>query len=110
MPFNRQLFSAAIQARLLQQGLSLREAAKESGVSASTISRLLNGEIPDLGSFQAITCWLQADANMFLDHIPRENREKEAWTGLIWDLQELGVPDELIEVIVVIVRHTGKKG
>ena len=44
----------------------LREAAKEIGVSPATLSRIENGQVPDLETFQAVCKWLAVDPGIFL--------------------------------------------
>lgn len=56
--FNRELFDAALAAYLATHKLSLREAARSSGVSASTLSRLVNGEAPDIENFGRLCLWM----------------------------------------------------
>jgi len=109
MTFDAVLFSAAIQSRILHDELSLREVAKEIGISASTLSRLANGESPDIESFSTVVRWLNADANRFLNAVPG-NMLEDAWTGLYLSLQELAVPAELIEALVTIIRLIRNKG
>ena len=104
MPFNRKLFSASIETHILLRGISMREAAKEAGVSASTMSRLTSGTLlPDIESFAALVHWLDIDGNLFLDHTP-EVRQDDGWVGLYFSLEMLAVPKELIEAIIVIIR------
>lgn len=55
--FNRQLFAASLEAYITQHHLSLRQSATRSGVSASTLSRLLHGEMPDMESFGRLCAW-----------------------------------------------------
>lgn len=110
MSFDRQHFSAAIQYRLLERNISGREAAKEIGISPSTISRLMSGELlPDIESFALVMKWLDMDANMFLDYIPSEDEYNEAWIGLGLSLSQLHVSEELIKAIVTIVRLIRKE-
>ncbi len=52
--FNHQLFAASLDAYLAPRKLSLRDAAKLCGVSASTLSRLVHGEVPDLEVFDRL--------------------------------------------------------
>ena len=44
----------------------LREAAKEIGISPATLSRIENGQVPDLETFQAVCKWLEMDPGTFL--------------------------------------------
>lgn len=53
--FNVRLFGAALRTR--RGDLGLREVATETGVSASTLSRIENGEIPDLQTFLVLSSW-----------------------------------------------------
>ena len=45
----------------------VREAAREVGVSAATLSRIENGKQPDLGTFEKLCRWLKINPNEFLD-------------------------------------------
>lgn len=44
----------------------LREAAKEIGISPATLSRIENGQVPDLETFQAVCKWLSVEPGLFL--------------------------------------------
>lgn len=50
--------------------LGVRAAAKEIGISAATLSRVENGNVPDLATFAAICQWLDEDPNQFLGMKP----------------------------------------
>lgn len=58
--------AAMIRARLDQDGLKLRDAATETGVSAATLSRVLNGKLPDTKTFAALVRWLGVSADLFI--------------------------------------------
>lgn len=61
-------------ARRLQEhraGKGIREAAKEVGVSAATLSRVENGKIPDLETFGKICHWLGDDPSIYFGLKPR---------------------------------------
>ncbi|MFI0411828.1 helix-turn-helix domain-containing protein [Actinomadura sp. 3N508] len=58
--------SAMIRARLERDGLKLREAAAEAGVSAATLSRVINGSLPDTRTFAALVRWLNVSADLFI--------------------------------------------
>lgn len=47
-------------------GRGIREAAKEVGVSPSTLSRVENGKVPDLETFGKICQWLGDDPSIYL--------------------------------------------
>ncbi len=46
--------------------LGVRAAAKEIGISPATLSRIENGQVPDLSTFAAICVWLDEDPSQFL--------------------------------------------
>lgn len=46
--------------------LGIRAAAKEIGISSSTLSRVENGFLPDLSNFKLICRWLDIDPNQLL--------------------------------------------
>ncbi|MDA4848619.1 helix-turn-helix domain-containing protein [Hoeflea poritis] len=50
--------------------LGIRAAAKEIGISPATLSRIENGNVPDLATFAAICQWLGKDPNQFLGMQP----------------------------------------
>lgn len=106
--FDSKLFAATIQSRLLLQGISLRSAAKEIGVSASTLSRVTNGEVPDMENFAAIIHWLDVDVNQFFESLTNEFSDDDSWTALYYSLQVLGVSAELIEAIVTVIKLVRK--
>ena len=47
-------------------GVGIRQAAKDVGVSAATLSRVENGKIPDLETFGKICRWLGDDPSSYL--------------------------------------------
>ena len=49
-----------------RDGRGIRSAAAEAGVSSSTLSRVENGNVPDLATFAKICRWLEIDPASFL--------------------------------------------
>ena len=47
--------------------LGIRAAAAKIGISPATLSRVENGQLPDLGNFGKICRWLQIDPATILD-------------------------------------------
>jgi transcriptional regulator with XRE-family HTH domain len=67
---------AALEAQRKAQNLSWRQLAKEVGVSPSTMTRLANGQRPDVDAFAALVRWLGQSADVFLvsdDQAPRQD-------------------------------------
>lgn len=59
-------------------GKGVREAAKEVGVSPATLSRVENGNVPDLETFGKICKWLGEDPALFLGIKPAETHAASA--------------------------------
>ncbi len=51
-----------------KRGLSWRQMAKEAGVGPSTLSRMAQGNRPDVDSFAALVHWLRLPAEEFMRH------------------------------------------
>ena len=57
---------AALDGQRKAQGLSWRKLAEKAGVSASTLTRMQQGKLPDVNTFTALTRWLRLPAERFL--------------------------------------------
>lgn len=57
---------AALDRERRSRGLSWRDVAGETGVSAATLSRLAQGKRPDVDGFAALVAWLGLSADEFL--------------------------------------------
>jgi transcriptional regulator with XRE-family HTH domain len=64
-----------LQAHRASVGKSLREVAAETGVPYSTLSRVENGQIPDLNTFRNIVAWLGVPVERFF---PTARRRQES--------------------------------
>jgi transcriptional regulator with XRE-family HTH domain len=62
-----------LRRRRSERTLTLREAADESGVPFSTLSRIEKGHLPDLANFQRLIEWLGVSADEFFR--PTESAE-----------------------------------
>jgi len=58
-----------------QRRLSWRQLAQEAGVGASTLSRMAQGNRPDVDSFAALVHWLGLPADQFMRHPETESGE-----------------------------------
>jgi transcriptional regulator with XRE-family HTH domain len=54
----KNLLKALLTDKMKNESLSLREAAKQIGVSHTTVSRILDGSSPDIDTLVAISEWL----------------------------------------------------
>lgn len=57
---------AAVESKARGDGISLRQAAGQIGVSPSLLSRLRGGQRPDLDAYASIVRWLERSADDFL--------------------------------------------
>ena len=62
--FDARLFAAALRTKRGDRGL--RDVATETGVSLSTLSRLENGETPDMETFLTLSSWVGWPTGAFL--------------------------------------------
>lgn len=60
-----------------QRGLSWRQLAQEAGVGPSTLSRMAQGNRPDVDSFAALVHWLGLPAEQFMRQ-PEPEPERQA--------------------------------
>lgn len=64
--YNDKLAKAIKSKRIIELNIDMRQAAKLIGVSASTISRVERGGMPDMITFGLICEWLKIDLKVFL--------------------------------------------
>jgi transcriptional regulator with XRE-family HTH domain len=67
--FDAEAFYAALDAQRLAQRVSWRQVAEQSGVSASSLTRMAQGRRPDVDSLAALTTWSGLSSQDFV----REN-------------------------------------
>lgn len=66
-PLRMERFAALVESKLSRDGLTLREAAEATGVSAATLSRVVKGNVPDTTTFAALVTWLGVSADTFIE-------------------------------------------
>ena len=64
--FDVDALHAAMDSQRRSRRLTWKEVAAESGVSASTLTRLSQGRQPDVNSLAALTAWLGMSADHFM--------------------------------------------
>lgn len=74
--FDGEAFFAALDAQRIGQGLTWRQVAKQCGVSASTLTRMSQGKLPDAQGLTALAAWAGLDTAKFLrgDDMPRPSQ------------------------------------
>jgi transcriptional regulator with XRE-family HTH domain len=73
---------AALDKEREARDLSWRSLAKEVGVSPSTMSRMANGQKPDVDSFAALTAWLGTNPETYLVGTVHSKVEPDLMTEL----------------------------
>lgn len=67
LTFNRSLFSMAFSNKQWMYRLNIRDASKQIGISAPTLSRLQHEKMPDLITYQKCCKWLNVDMDFFFE-------------------------------------------
>lgn len=67
MPFEIDAFSTSLNSIRLMRNKTWKSVAWEAGVSASTLTRIMQGKRPDVDSLSALCKWAQFNANDFLN-------------------------------------------
>ena len=60
-------FVGALDAQRQAKGISWRELARQTGVTASTFTRMRQGKRPDVNTFGALLQWLKLPAEDFME-------------------------------------------
>lgn len=64
--FDARFFGVAINLKREMEGISLRDLADKTGISASTLSRIENGEKPDIDNAVNLIGWLNLSMDRFV--------------------------------------------
>lgn len=64
--FDVEALHAALEGERIARGLNWKDVSAQSGVSASTLSRLAHGKRPDVDSLTALTHWMGLSADRFM--------------------------------------------
>ena len=76
---NTEELGRAVKRRREELGLSLRDVAEKTSVSASTLSRIENGTgKPDADNIARLTAWLEVPVERILSARPAQNDSPEA--------------------------------
>lgn len=68
---------SVLDTRIEADGLSWRQAATQIGVSPSLLSRLRNGQRPDLDAYVLIVRWLAMSTEDFLERTGQQEQQPE---------------------------------
>lgn len=78
--FDTEAFYAAIDAQRQAKKLTWKQVAAQTGVSASTLTRLAQGRRPDVDGLAALLMWSGLDINAFINPQEKKNSEPETLT------------------------------
>jgi transcriptional regulator with XRE-family HTH domain len=79
----------------------LREVAKEIGVSVSTLSRVENGNLPDIDSYMKICSWLEVSIDFFSDSEQPSSKKQVVVANLRADKT---LPKETAEALIKMIN------
>jgi transcriptional regulator with XRE-family HTH domain len=88
------MLPSRLQAKMREQGLSLRGAAEQIGIGHSTVQRALKGQPVDIDSLDAIARWIGVPLTSILDA-----RLVEQTEGFLADMQMLAGMDPEFKTI-----------
>jgi len=71
-------FYAALDAKRQDEGLSWRELARSLKFSPSTLTRMAQGQRPDVDTFATLVRWLGMSADAFMRPTPKKREEINA--------------------------------
>lgn len=75
--FDSDSFHAALDSARRAKGLNWKQVAAQSGVSASTLTRMAQGKRPDVDGLAALLAWSGLDADDYVRSGGKETREAE---------------------------------
>jgi transcriptional regulator with XRE-family HTH domain len=75
--FDTEAFYAAVDAQRQAKRLTWKQVATQSGVSASTLTRLAQGRKPDVDGLAALLAWSGLDVDAFLGSQGEKRSEPE---------------------------------
>ena len=81
--FDAEAFYAAIDAQRRVQQKNWKQVAKDSGVSASTLTRMAQGKRPDVDSLAALLNWSGLQADAFITKEAGEPGQPEALSQIV---------------------------
>jgi transcriptional regulator with XRE-family HTH domain len=78
--FDTEAFYAAIDAQRQAKKLNWKQVSTQSGVSASTLTRMAQGRRPDVDGLAALLAWSGLDIDTFIGNQEQKHGESETLT------------------------------
>ena len=105
--FDNEAFFSALNAERLSRQTTWKEVAQESGVAASTLTRMGDGKNPDVNGLAALLAWSGLKAEDFIREASKENAESFSQAvALLRAVPDLSKPQ--LDVLVNILQSTYK--
>jgi len=102
--FDSTSFYAAIATTVEARKITWKQVSSETGVGASTLTRMAQGRHPDASSLAALSAWAGINPGDFVD-VPRKKDSPEALTAITTLLRaDPRLKPEAAEALEVIVR------
>ena len=108
--FDVKMFQSALENVRVSQGLTWKQVAEKSGVSASTLTRISQGKRPDVDSLSALIRWSTLDSRRFVGQLDEsaDGRDSLAKIGLHLRADK-GLTPEVVDVIEAMIKAAYQK-
>lgn len=103
--FDAEGFFAALDAVRESRKASWRKVARETGVSASTLTRMGQGRRPDVDSFAALARWANLDPDDYFTNTPAEPKDPLAEISVLLR-RDANLSEDAAKAIDDLVRAT----
>jgi len=80
--FDAEAFYAALDSRRQSRRITWKQVAEESGVSASTLTRMAQGRRPDVDSMAALAAWSGLSVDLFVYHDDVERTQTDSLAAI----------------------------
>ncbi len=80
--FDAEAFYAALDSQRQSRRINWKQVAEESGVSASTLTRMAQGKRPDVDGMAALAAWSGLSVDSFVYHEGAEKRKTDSLTAI----------------------------
>jgi transcriptional regulator with XRE-family HTH domain len=80
--FDAETFYAALDSHRQSRRITWKQVAEESGVSASTLTRMAQGRRPDVDSMAALAAWSGLSVDTFVYHEEEEKRQADSLSAI----------------------------
>ena len=105
--FDVESFYAALESQRLSRGQTWRQVAQESGVSASTLTRMGQGKRPDIDTMAALLHWSGLRADMFIHRDSRAPTQADPLACLTSCLRaDTNLSREAVSALEAVVQAT----